>query len=147
MTTVGVSSKVLLGTFTLSNLNIDETVLRTVGSLSVTSDQASVTEPQIGALGMILVNDLALAAGAASIPGPITDRSDDGWFVYILIVSNMLVNTAVGFDALAGARYDFDSKAKRRVEEGFGIAIMIENASAASAFLAALVFRSLSQIS
>ena len=84
-TSVGPSTKVLLGSFGLSNVNIDETALRVVGMLSVASDQTAVSEHIVGALGLIRVSDTALAAGAASIPGPITDAGDDGWFVYQVI--------------------------------------------------------------
>ncbi len=79
----GGGSKILLGSFSLSNPNIDETILRTVGVLSIRSDQIAAPEEQVGAFGMIKVTDLAIAAGAASIPGPVTDIGDDGWFVHV----------------------------------------------------------------
>ena len=145
-TTVSASAKVLLGGFTLSNPGIDETILRTVGVLGVRTDQTSATELQIGALGLIVVNDLAVAAGAASIPGPITDRGDDGWFLYVPIVQGFQFATAVGFDARNMTQYMFDSKAKRKVQDGFQIAIMVENASSADGFNIASVFRLLSQV-
>ncbi len=143
---VGASTKVLVGGFTLSNPNIDETILRTVGTLGVQSDQVAASESQIGAMGMIVVNDLAVAAGAASIPGPITEREDDGWFVYVPIVQRLEVISGAGVEPNMGTQYHFDSKAKRRVQEGFQIAIMIENASSSNAFTFAMVFRLLSQI-
>jgi len=146
VTTVAASSKVLIGGFTLSNTNIDETILRTVGLISVVADQVAATENQIGAFGLILVNDLAVAAGVASVPGPVTDREDDGWFVYVPIAQRLLLSTAAGFDAQAGVQYHFDSKGRRRVEEGFQIAIVVENASAAHGFNIATVFRVLTQI-
>ncbi len=142
---VGVSTKVLLGSFTLSNPNIDETILRTVGRISVSSDQTASTENQIGAFGLIVVNDLAVAAGAASIPGPVTDVADDGWFIYVPITHEILVATAVGI--VNSVDYDFDSKGKRKVQEGFSIAIMVENISAAFAFRMNFTMRLLSMIS
>ena len=142
---VSVSSKVLIGSFVLSNPGIDETVLRTVGQIGVTSDQTAGTEAQIGAFGMIVVTDLALAAGAASIPGPITDAADDGWFLYVPITQEQVVATAVGI--VRSKDYVFDSKAKRRVSEGQGIAIMAENASPSFVFRIAHVLRLLSMIS
>ena len=145
-TAVAASTKVLLGSFTLSNSNIDETILRNVGVLGVTSDQIATTEVQIGAFGMIVVNDLAVAAGAASIPGPITDRTDDGWFVYVPIVQKLQISSNVGNNFQAVTQYQFDSKAKRVVQEGFQIALMVENASSSTAFDIMAIFRTLSQI-
>ena len=140
------ATKVLLGGFTLSNANIDETVLRTVGTLSVASDQVAVSEQQLGAFGLIIVNDLAVAAGAASIPGPITDRESDGWFLYVPIVQQFNFASGVGLQPDMAVQYHFDSKAKRRVQEGFQIAIMVENAHATHGFAISTIFRMLTQI-
>ena len=146
-TGVAASTKVLLGGFTLSNPNIDETVLRTVGTFMCLSDQSAADELQIGAIGMMIVTDLAVAAGAASIPGPITDRGDDGWFVYIPLVQSLDVNSAIGVEPQFATQYHFDSKAKRRAQEGQQVVIMVENASASFGFIVAGVFRMLSQVS
>jgi len=101
-------------------------VRRTRGLFSVASDQAAAGESQLGALGFIVVSDLAVAAGAASIPGPVTDASDDGWFVWVPFGQES-IRAAGGPQSF---QYEFDSKAMRRVEEGFAIAIMVENAHA-----------------
>ena len=143
--TVAAATKVLLGAFSLSNPNIDETILRTVGIISVTSDQTAGSEQQVGAFGLIVVSDLAIAAGAASIPSPITDIQDDGWFAYVPFASQLLVASAVGWNN--SVQYHFDSKAKRRIEEGTQVAIMVENAHATHAFIVGNVFRMLSQVS
>jgi len=145
--TVGVSTKVLITSFSLSNPNIDETLLRHVGRLLVQSDQLAASELNIGAMGGIIVTDLAIAAGAASIPGPVTDRADDGWYLYVPIVQNIRVADATGFSNGTAGVYDFDSKAKRKLQEGQQLAIMVENASASFAFQMAMVFRSLSMVS
>ncbi len=123
---VPAASKVVIVTFTLNNPGIGETVRRTRGSLLVGSDQASVIEPQLGATGAVVVSDLALAAGAASIPGPVTDAADDGWFMWQGFV---LRQQSAAFQQPNSDVVRFDSKAMRRVEEGFGIAFMVENAS------------------
>ncbi len=127
MTNVAAGTKVLVGGFTLSNPNIDETILRTVGMISVGSGQQSATEDQIGAFGMMIVSDLAVAAGAASIPGPVTDNSDDAWFVWVPFAQRSTFDVSAG---VTSVKYDFDSKAMRTVEEGFGLAVMVENAHA-----------------
>ncbi len=128
--TVGAATKALLGSFALSNPGIGETVRRTRGRFHVVSDQGSVTEVQNGALGFIVVNDLALAAGAASIPGPVTDAADDGWFVWEGF--SQVTQLTVGVANAAGTMsllYEFDSKAMRKVADGFSIAIMFESLS------------------
>ena len=118
---VPAASKVLLGTFILSNPPLGETILRTRARVFVKTDQAAAVENQVGSYGLIVVTDRASAAGAASIPGPFTDGGDDGWFVHQPIVWQN--DTEFG-----GAAYDVDSKAMRKVEDGGVIAIMVENA-------------------
>ncbi len=122
-TTVPAATKILLVSFALSNPGISETVRRTRGMISVRSD-AAVLESQLGALGFVRVNDLAIAAGAASIPGPVTDASDDGWFVWEPFGQHL--NGGGGMPV--SVQYPFDSRAMRTVDEGFGLAVMIENA-------------------
>ena len=116
---VPAATKVLLGTFTLSNPGIDETILRVAGYLSVISDQLVATEQQIGSLGFVVVNDLAVAAGAASIPGPSSQIDDDGWFVFVPFTNNFQLASAASFNAIGSLNLEFGSKAKRRIEDGF----------------------------
>ncbi len=122
--TVAASTKAVFSTFTLNNPGIGETVRRTRGQLWISTDQAAAVEEQAGALGFVVVSDLAIAAGAASIPGPFTDGNDDGWFVWQSFFHSGTANSS-GMNN--GQVFEFDSKAMRRVEEGFGISIMIEN--------------------
>ena len=58
------------------------TVTRTVGMISVQSDQNVAVEIPFGAFGMRVVSDKAVATGAAAIPDPVTQVSDDAWYVY-----------------------------------------------------------------
>ena len=129
--TVAAATKVLLTSFVLINSGISETVRRTRGRFGVISDQASTTEQNVGAIGFIVVSDLALAAGAASIPGPVTDASDDGWFVWegFAAVSQFTLAVSNAGAAQGSLQVDFDSKAMRKVPDGFGIAVMAENTS------------------
>ena len=124
--TVAAGTKVLFASFILSNIGINETVRRTRGIIHMRSDQAAGNEDQAGAFGMIVVTDLAVAAGAASIPGPVTDASDDGWFVWVPMIGAGATVT----EGRVGFSFEFDSRAMRRVQEGFTIALMYENASA-----------------
>ncbi len=139
---VAAGTKVVLASLVLSNPGINETIVRTRGTFWVQSDQAAALEEQLGAFGMVVVSDLALAAGAASIPGPVTDANDDGWFVWEPFVTRNVSLTG----AIPGQIYQFDSKAARRVQEGFGIAIIVENASATFGFEIAIGLSSLAVI-
>jgi len=136
------ATKVLLGSFVLSNPPLGETVLRTRAQFHIRSDQSAVVEDQIGAFGLIVVTDIALAAGAASIPGPFTDGGDDGWFVHQPITQAGANLTAAGTSPWQMV----DSKAMRKIEDGQGVAIMIENASAAFAFLEIFQVRVLAKL-
>jgi len=122
--TIPAATKVLLTTVVLSNPGIGETVRRTRGRALVQSDQGAAQEGQLLALGLIVVSDLALAAGAASIPGPAIDASDDGWFLWEPLLNRMSIST------VSEPRHvEFDSKGMRKIQEGFGIAVMVENSS------------------
>ncbi len=143
---VAAATKVLIGSFTLSNDSIDETVLRLVGGISVKSDQVAASEAQIGAWGMIPVTDLAAAAGAASIPGPVTDGGDDGWFVHQSFAYFYQVTGGLTADANQAHWMPVDSRAKRIVGEGTSLAIMVENAHATQAFDVAISTRLLSMV-
>ncbi len=126
--TVPAATKVLLATFVLDNDGISETVRRTRGQVAVGSDQGAAYESQVGALGIMKVNDVALTAGAASIPGPVTEAADDGWFVWQPVTSSG--DNGGGGISDTSVLYQFDSKAMRTVEQGFGLAVMFENGSA-----------------
>ena len=139
-TNVPAATKILLTSLVLSNPGIQETLLRTRGVLGVLSDQVAAPEDQVGAVGIIRVTDLALATGAAAIPGPITERNDDGWVLWVPFLA------ARNATSLEMTTTEFDSKAMRIIEEGFSLAIMVENASPTFgfdfAFAASLLFAS-----
>ena len=79
---LGIGVKIILASVTLSNPGIAETVRRTILDYTILSDQVAVTEVQSGALGMIVVNDVVAALGITAVPGPVTDRNDDGWLLW-----------------------------------------------------------------
>ncbi len=128
LTTVAAGTKVLLAQLTLDNPGITETVIRTRGLIGIVTDAPTASEVQPGAFGMVVVNDLAIAAGAASIPGPVTDQDDEGWFVWQPTLASQ---ESVGATAVTVPMsvFHFDSKAARRIEHGFAAAVMFENAS------------------
>jgi len=137
------NTSILLGSFGLSNQGIDETQLRALGSITVRSDQQAVTESQIGAFGLIVVSQSAITAGIASIPTPLTEIGDDGWFTYMPFCQTNHVFTTTG--STYAPRYDFDSKAKRVVHDGSSMAVVVENGTA-DAFVFSVIIRMLSMV-
>ncbi len=119
------------------------TIVRTRGSLYVHSDQTAANESGFGAFGMAVVNDNARAAGAASLPGPITDEGFDSWFVYENFGGMNFGPSTGALFANPWTRYDFDSKAMRKVENGDAVVVMFENASLAAGLEFIIKFRML----
>jgi len=138
--------KILVASIILSNPGINETIRRTRGMVTVESDQAAGDEDQLLAYGMVVVNDLALASGVAAIPGPSTDASDDGWFVWGTVMAHGLQSTAGGGGKPTYQMVEFDSKAMRRVEEGFGVAIVLQNCGASHGIQASISFSMLTSL-
>ncbi len=136
---VGVGTKILLGSLVLANPGIGEVVRRTRGVLFVTSDQTTVSEDLFGALGAVVVTDAAAAVGVSAMPGPVTDRNDDGWFMWVPFMTR-------GADTIAASNipWFFDSKAMRKIPDGFQVAFIVENASVSFAIEAAIAVSVLS---
>ena len=144
-TAVAAGAKVLLGSFAPTTSG-DVTVLRSVGVISIKSDQAVSTELQQGSFGMIVVTDVALATGITAIPGPVTNMADDGWFLFQSFHQEFTFLTGVGFNNNGMNSMQFDSRAKRIVEDGRSIAIVVENANASHGFDVAFTIRLLSEV-
>ena len=100
------------------------TIVRTRGYVNLLSDQQIATEAQSIAYGEIVVSDVALAAGVASVPTPITD-SQSNWHVFEGLANRFILGTAVGFME-AGRERIIDSKAMRKVAEGQDIITVAE---------------------
>ncbi len=138
-TTLAANTKIIAATFQLSNPGIGETVRRTRGRFMVVSDQVSFVEDHLGAMGMMIVNDVAAGIGITAIPGPVTEAGDDGWFVWEPLVACSQMNptatsSGIGSGSMAMCSFEFDSKAMRRVEEGFQMVMVVENASSSTGF-------------
>jgi len=127
-------------------VRIDETVLRTVGLVSVRTDNSGADEQQIGAFGIIKVSNQAVTAGAASIPGPITDIGDDGWLVHVPFNNAFEFSDATGFAPNMATNEKFDFKSKRIVEEGFALALMVESAANSEGFIFGVILRMLTMV-
>ncbi len=144
-TALPAGNAIIAASFVLSSQGIDETVLRMVGTLAIRTDQLAATEEQVGAMGAIIVQETAFAAGAASVPDPVTEVGNDGWFLYVPIANSFTFATASGFQTQV-AQYDFDSKAKRILSGGSRIILVIANSSPSHGFEFSLVIRLLSQV-
>jgi len=140
--TIPAATKVLLGFFSLATA-FEETLVRTRGVIRISSDQTATVEEQVGAFGFVRVTDQAIAAGAASIPGPVTDGDDDGWAVWVPFAQEGASST-VGAPGMGNA-WMIDSKAQRIVREGQQLAVMIENAHATHGFEVLVALRSLAR--
>jgi len=148
LTSLAASGTVLDQSLTSANLAsiTPFTVVRTRGSLWVRSDQVAGTEEPFGALGFQIVNDNAATAGVASLDTPITNEGSDGFFVHQFWQAGFIFADATGFAAPGWSRYDFDSKAMRKVESQDAIVVTLENASAGAGAAYILKFRMLAKL-
>ncbi len=133
---------VLVPSSTLRDL-VPFTITRTIGSLSIQSDQVAANESQIGAVGAGVVNDVAGALGITGLPGPATNCGWPGWFMHRFFTQAFMFISAVGVDARRGVEYTFDSRAQRKVESEQDIVFMVENFDAIGGLQFALSFRML----
>jgi len=117
------------------------TVVRSRFSILVQSDQNAATEFQQMAVGACVVSDQAVAIGATAVPTPMTDKDSDAWFVYEGIMNQFLVISAIGAMSSAGTQRVIDSRAMRKVEDGFQIIVVIENSGLSSGSTIGLVGR------
>ncbi len=105
------------------------------------SDQQAATENAFGALGMMIANDNAITAGAGSLLGPISNEDSDSWFVHQFWTAQILFQSGIGLHgSTLNYQMEFDSKGQRKISEGDGVAVLVENAGTSGA-VAVLKFR------
>jgi len=109
------------------------TIVRSRIQVAIESDQLIASEFQVGAIGVAVVSDQAVAIGAAAVPTPITDIESDLWLVHQLLFSSFAFITAAGFDQRI-EQYAIDSKAMRKVEDGEDVVVVGELSSAGGGF-------------
>ncbi len=143
---VAASSSVLLGSLTLNNQGIDETLLRVVGMISVASDQEAATEQQEGAFGMMVVKDNAIVAGVSAIPTPLSEGGDDQWIVWVPFLNEFAFITGSGFDPNGAQVRYFDFKSKRIVHTGESIALVVASSGNSEGFRFSVLARVLSMV-
>ncbi len=114
------------------------TVVRTHLELLVRSDQIANSEDQVGALGVAIVSDQAVAIGVTAVPTPITDSSSDLWLLHKPFMNTFRLSSAVGISN-AAKTYTVDSKAMRKVEDGQDFIVVVENDTSVGAGLGVLV--------
>ena len=119
----------------------DETIVRTRGTLWVGSDQQVATETPFGAMGMCVVSDPAIAIGVTAMPAPYTDLETELWYLWFPWLCDFRLTSTFVAEFNTLKRYDFDSKAMRKISEGESIAVLIENGSAADAVSFLMIFR------
>ena len=105
------------------------TITRTIGLLTVFSDQAVLTQNPHGAFGALVVSEKAATLGPTAFPDPVTEGNSDEWFLYGQWDATIFVDAggSAGFGGIQ--QIAFDSKAQRKVEEGQQIAFLIANAA------------------
>jgi len=118
----------------------NEVIIRIRGSLFIKSDQVIASESSGGALGFAVVTDQALAAGVGSIPTPFTDQDSDVWMLWMPWATSFTFVTGAGFDSVSYSRFDFDSKAMRKLPLGKSLVIVIENAASGSGLVYRLMY-------
>ncbi len=123
--------------------NEPATIIRTRGSVWVGVDQQAANEEPFGALGFTIASDAAAAVGIGSLETPITEESSDNWFVWLPWLASIEAGDGTGFTPGYMERYDFDSKAMRKVDDGDTAVVVMENASAADGCVYIIKFRML----
>ncbi len=134
VTALGGATTLIAQTFTGAILQtaglLPSTVVRVRGELYIQSDQPTAAERPFGALGFAVVSDEAATAGAASVPGPITNAQSEKFFVWQPWQSAAIVDSAaVAIQPMY--RFEFDSKAMRKIQNGDAIVVMMENGALA----------------
>ncbi len=130
---VATGAKVLIATFDPSTAGLPKpTVVRTRGEVAIAMEANVETDQEaVGAYGVALVSDQAVAAGVASIPGPYDNADWDGWFVWR---SWNFVQEAAGTPASLSMMMnaqEVDSKAMRKVSDNETIVLVAESQSGA----------------
>ncbi len=103
------------------------TIIRTRGVMMVQSDQVGASESFGVVLAAAVVTDEALAAGIASVPTGDANRDSDAFFLFEEVIGrfNFISGTGTEQRGVNQSRY-FDSKAMRKIESGYDVAITVE---------------------
>ena len=142
--TIATNTSVLHQSFSVSPAapgGSEPTLVRTRGLISIHPSVFNADLEVVGAVGMGVISDQALAVGASAIPGAWTDAGSDIWFVWQPLALNFEFGSAVGTEVQGAVQFPFDSKAMRKLHDGESMVVMVE--SQAGAFDCAVSFRQL----
>jgi len=104
-----------------------ETIVRARGQIIVGSDQEAATESWAGAVGMCVASDQAVAVGVGSLPTPYTDADSELWFMHQFFAGRFVFVTGAGFENVSMLKFEFDSKAMRKMPSGSTLCVVVEN--------------------
>ena len=118
------------------------TIIRMRGIIQVRSDQTAANEDYSGIVGHCVVTDQAVAVGITAVPTPVAESDSDLWFQYDPFAGDYESLTSVGTNE-KGRQYIVDSKAMRRVDQGFDFVQVGENSAASNGTILTTFFRTL----
>jgi len=101
------------------------TVVRIRGTMHVRSDQTAALESYGATMGYCVVSEQAVAIGVSAVPTPDTDLASDAWMAHESVQGSFGFITGTGALEL-GQIHRYDSKAMRKVEEGFELIQVME---------------------
>ena len=132
-TAVASATSVLLQSFTPTE---QQTIVRSRGIIYVFPTAITGDGSYQGAFGIAVVSAQAAAAGAASIPGPWTNASWDGWLAWLPWAFRADVGAGQGTGPTlvgenVGTTYPLDSKGMRKIELNEVVVIMAESEAGA----------------
>ncbi len=105
------------------------TIVRSHFQVNWFSDQSAASEIPNGAIGRMIANDQAVAAGVVSLPDPMTEF-DAPWYMWQAMSTRFVFASGVGFET-SGNQYQIDSKAMRKVGLNEDVVMVATNAHAA----------------
>ncbi len=139
-TAVAANTKVLMASFA-PQIGLTLTVRRIRISALYSSDQNAASETTLGALGVGVFSDTAIALGIGSLPDPITDVGDDVWMLFQGMHTRISFVSGGGLVEPAGTLYEIDSKAMRKLPNGKSLAVIVGNESSSFGALLQVTIR------
>ena len=137
--TVPEDSRILAFSFTEAQLSeeVPLTLIRIRGRVMMQSDVGSVTEQQLGILGISVVTEQARVGGIASLPDPGTNSDSSVWMGWIPMMSSSHAATAIESPSVV----EVDVKAQRKISNGEAIVGVMANNSAVHGLKFAVLLR------
>ena len=106
------------------------TITRTIATWFVAFDADFITNQTFfAALGGMVVREPARAAGIASLPSPLAEMSDDGWFLHNVQMGFLEETLTSNAALVTGLTHLIDNRAQRKVEDGDAIVFTEETLS------------------